>query len=159
MVQVTFSDTKREYQEAATIRMSSTTPAEQQEEKLDAAAAVAEVGTSNNVYIASAEHAWVPARVVDIDSNKGTANVSIPLYKEEQLIQSDGGKKAVKFDRRSIQLKDYVNKALPLQNVDENGILNEVQDMVDLPFLHEVRLVQPGCLLWNMLHPSNSSCL
>jgi hypothetical protein len=131
--------------------MSSTSPDEQQKEKLDAAAAVAEVGTSNNVYIASAEYAWVPARVLDIDSNQGTANVSIPLYKDEQHIQSDGGKKAVKFDRRCIQLKDYVNKALPLQNVDENGILNEVQDMVDLPFLHDVRLEKVAALTCCML--------
>jgi len=106
----------------------------------NAAAAVAEVGTSNNVYIRSEEYAWIPARVVDIVDHD-IANVSLPLYKDEQLIQSDGGKKAIKFDRLAVKLTDYANKALPLQNVDENGMLNEVEDMVDLPFLHEAAIL------------------
>lgn len=110
----------------------------------NAAAAVAEVGTSNNVYIRSEEYAWIPARVVDIVDHD-IANVSLPLYKDEQLIQSDGGKKAIKFDRLAVKLTDYANKALPLQNVDENGMLNEVEDMVDLPFLHEVRYLTLRC--------------
>ena len=65
--------------------------------------------------------------------------VSVPLYPNEQSILSDGGKGASSYERQTIDLKDYPNKVLPLQNVDEIGFLNEEGDMVDLPFLHEVR--------------------
>lgn len=106
-----------------------------------AASSAAEVAHSNNVYILSKDHAWIPARV--IESNDTTAEVSIPLYKDEQAIQSDGGKASKGSDRQTIVLQDYSNKALPLQNVDEKGNLNEVEDMVDLPFLHEVCMCLP----------------
>ena len=99
-------------------------------------ASKAEAATSNNVYVLSEEHAWVPARVVT--TNGDTATVSIPLYKDEQLIQSDGGHYAKGFERKDISLNEYSGKVLPLQNVDEHGVLKQVQDMVDLPFLHEV---------------------
>lgn len=110
--------------------------------------AAAEVAHSNNVYILSKDHAWIPARV--IESNETEAEVSIPHFKEEQAIQSDGASKG--SDRQTIQLADYPNKALPLQNVDEKGVLNEVEDMVDLPFLHEVRT----CIVRECLRPTNN---
>jgi hypothetical protein len=40
----------------------------------------------------------------------------------------------------TVHLADYPNQALPLQNVNEQGRLVPVEDMGDLPFLHEVRL-------------------
>ena len=43
------------------------------------------------------------------------------------------------FETQTIQLKDYPHNTLLLQNVDEEGQLNQVEDMVDLAFLHEVR--------------------
>ena len=43
-----------------------------------------------------------------------------------------------RHEKMTVEMKDYPNSALPLQNVDEHGNLNEVEDMVDLPFLHEV---------------------
>lgn len=102
-----------------------------------AAQSAAEVGTSNNVYVLSEDYGWVPARV--IESTDTEATVSIPQYKDEQSIQSDGGRLAEGSDRKTIKLNAYPNKALPLQNVDERGVIKEVEDMVDLPFLHEVR--------------------
>ena len=91
--------------------------------------------TSNYVYIRSSDHAWVPGRLLETDGE--TSVVSVPRFKDEQEIQSDGGrmKRHVKM---TVEMKDYPNSALPLQNVDEHGNLNEVEDMVDLPFLHEV---------------------
>jgi hypothetical protein len=100
----------------------------------------AEASTSNNVYILDEEHGWVPARVVTMQGE--TATVSVPLYKTEQAIQSDGNQHAKGFDRREISLKGYAGKVLPLQNVDEDGVLKQVQDMVDLPFLHEVSMLK-----------------
>lgn len=99
----------------------------------------AQSSTSNHVYVLHDDYAWVPARV--LETTETTALVSIPEYKDEQLIQSDGGRAAKKFTKRQILLSDYPNAALLLQNVSEEGLLKEVEDMVDLPFLHEVSIL------------------
>lgn len=99
--------------------------------------------TSNFAYILSKEYAWIPARIVEHDANDDDGNqvkVQIPVYKSERQIVSDGGKAAQRFRKETISLKDYPSSALPLQNVDEQGKLIMVEDMVDLPFLHEVSL-------------------
>ena len=93
-------------------------------------------GGSNDVYIRSEEFAWVPARLVQQD--KTTAKVAIPQYDSEELIISDGGKGAVGFKSAIVKLNDYMANVLPLQNVGPDGSLKEVDDMVDLPYLHEV---------------------
>jgi myosin heavy subunit len=111
--------------------------------------AAAEISTSNHVYILSEDHSWVPARIISSSSSneeKSGANnkaitVSIPKYKSEQEICSDGGQHAKSFDRIQIDLNDYGKCLLPLQNVDEHGHLKEVEDMVDLPFLHEAAIL------------------
>jgi len=93
--------------------------------------------SDSHIYVRSKQHHWVPARVVEKKGDLVT--VSIPVYDDEQRILSDGGKGARKYIRETIDLNNYSNKVLPLQNVDEMGWLNEEKDMVDLPFLHEVR--------------------
>lgn len=96
--------------------------------------------SDSHVYVRSKEHYWVPARVVgDANDAADRLVVSVPIYPNEQSILSDGGKGAISYERRTVDLKDYPNKVLPLQNVNEIGSLNEEGDMVDLPFLHEVR--------------------
>jgi hypothetical protein len=102
-----------------------------------AQAAAASTNTSNHVYVKSDEYAWVPARLLETDGTK--AIVSIPHYKDENALQSDGGRAAVRHEKKTVDLSDYPNGALLLQNVDEEGNLKEMEDMVDLPFLHEVR--------------------
>jgi len=94
----------------------------------------AAMNTANHVYVRSDDFSWVPARVVE--TNESTCIVSIPQYRDEQAIQSDGGRNARKFEKETINLAE--TGALLLQNVDEDGNLKEVEDMVDLPFLHEV---------------------
>ena len=95
-------------------------------------------GTANNVYIRSDEYGWIPARLVEQD--KLTAKVAIPQYEAEEFILSDGGKGAVGFKSAVVKLKDYNHNTLPLQNVDKSGVLKEVDDMVDLTYLHEVSI-------------------
>jgi hypothetical protein len=95
--------------------------------------------TTNHVYIRDDKYAWIPARVEKTSDDGSTADVVIPEYKDERSIQSDGGRRAKRFRKETINLSDYPNKALPLQNVDEKGNLKEVEDMVDLSFLNEVR--------------------
>ena len=93
-------------------------------------------GGGNDIYIRSDEYAWIPARLVEQDKN--TAKVAIPQYESEEFIMSDGGKAAVGFKSAIVKLSDYVNQVLPLQNVNSSGSLKEVDDMVDLSYLHEV---------------------
>lgn len=94
--------------------------------------------TSNNVYVLDKEFAWVPAQVVEINGDK--AKVNIPSYKDEASILTDGGKGAKSWREETINLKHYPGKTLPMQNVDKSGTLLAKEDMVDLPFLHEVSL-------------------
>lgn len=100
-------------------------------------------GGGNDIYIRSDEYAWIPARLVEQDKN--TAKVAIPQYESEEFIMSDGGKAAVGFKSAIVKLSDYVNQVLPLQNVNSSGSLKEVDDMVDLSYLHEVSC---DMLLW-----------
>lgn len=105
-----------------------------------------DASTANFVYLRSEEHAWIPARVIDEQQQQSSSSegeedkvtVKIPVYKSERQIVSDGGRTAQRFRKETIALADYPNHALPLQNVDENGKLVAVEDMVDLSFLHEV---------------------
>ena len=92
--------------------------------------------TSNNVYVLDKEFAWMPARLVSQDGEKAT--VSIPTYADEASILSDSGKAAKSWREETVSLKHYPGKTLPLQNLLKSGGLNEKEDMVDLPFLHEV---------------------
>jgi hypothetical protein len=92
----------------------------------------------DDIYIRSDEFAWVPARLVEQDGT--TAKVAIPQYENEEAIASDGGKGAIGFKSAIVKLKDYIGNVLPLQNVGANGELTPVDDMVDLPYLHEVRV-------------------
>ena len=109
-----------------------------------------EIQTSNHVYLLHPLHSWIPARVLEINPTARTALVSIPQYNTEQAICCDGGRMARSFQKETISYANYPNHAtLPLQNVDEDGRLKEVQDMVDLPFLHEVRCLVLFCLGWD----------
>nr|ACS35543.1 myosin G [Phaeodactylum tricornutum] len=94
--------------------------------------------TSNYVYIRSEEYAWVPGRLLERDGTQ--AIVSVPVFKNEEEVQSDGGR-IKRHEKVTVDLATYPNSALLLQNVDEHGNLNEVEDMVDLPFLHEAAIL------------------
>ena len=91
--------------------------------------------TNNHVYVKDADYAWVPAQLMDSDGT--TARVSVPQYKDEQAIGNGRYKNA---EERTIKLKDYPHGVLPLQNVDSNGNVTQYSDMVQLPYLHEVRV-------------------
>jgi len=96
-------------------------------------------GGGANVYVRSDKFAWIPARLVSKD--KDTAKVAIPQYEAEEFIMSDAGKAATGFKSAVVKLKDYPNHTLPLQNVGKDGVLTEVDDMVDLPYLHEAAIL------------------
>ena len=102
------------------------------------------VATSNHVYVKHDEYAWIPARLLEIEGDKAT--VSIAEIQDENDIHNIHTSNKLQT-LQTIELKDYENQNLPLQNVDEDGRLRIVQDMVDLPYLHEVR---NRCLLFQV---------
>jgi hypothetical protein len=90
--------------------------------------------TSNYVYIRDEEHIWVPGRLIDNNTTTtGKATVQVPV---DVHLSTTGH-----CQEETVDLAHFPNKVLPLQNVNENGEINEVEDMVHLPFLHEVRAV------------------
>jgi len=89
------------------------------------------------VYIKHPKYSWVPAKLDRQEGDK--AYVTVPQYKDQQSIVSDGGKSAKKSIEEVVDLNNYPHKVLPLQNVDANGNLTEFPDMVQLSYLHEVR--------------------
>lgn len=91
----------------------------------------------SHAYVLDSDDSWIPCQVVEQSSEE--VIVSIPEYKDQQSIRCDAGRTARRKNQKTVLLKDYPNQALPLQNVDEEGRLQQVEDMVDLPFLHEVR--------------------
>lgn len=108
---------------------------------------------SNYVYILDPEHSWVPAQVTD-RSAVAVIHLSVPRYRTEQDVRCDGGRTARSFEKVRVDLADprnsapYPNRHLPLQNVNNEGELQVVEDMVDLPFLHEVRAVRSCARSW-----------
>ncbi|KAL3941229.1 MAG: hypothetical protein SGBAC_004375 [Bacillariaceae sp.] len=102
-----------------------------------------ELKTSNHVYLLDPVDSWIPCQVVERRSST-EAVVSIPQYRNQQSIKCDGGRSALRKNNKHIDLTKYSNQALPLQNVDEDGRLKQVEDMVDLPYLHE------AAILYNM---------
>jgi hypothetical protein len=103
---------------------------------------------SSNVLIKDDKWGWIPGVQRGIDKDKAT--VDVWSYPNEQCIACDNGKAAKgKFQTIKVPLKEYDNECLPLQNVDNNGNLMEVADMVKLPYLHEV------CLFCFSLFPTS----
>ena len=101
---------------------------------------------SNYVYILDPDHSWIPAQITDRKPDNQIIHLSVPQYKTEQAIQCDGGRTAKSFKKMEINVSDPKVSSkmmdgqahLPLQNVNNQGELQVVEDMVDLPFLHEV---------------------
>lgn len=92
------------------------------------------------VYVRSADHGWIPGRVLTSDGK--TATVVVQKYKdEEEMLLNASTTTGTKVQQEKVALKDYENGVLPMQNVDDRGKLGNYEDMVNLPYLHEVRRV------------------
>ena len=95
----------------------------------------------HNVYVRSEDHGWVPGRVIHIDKDAQEAVVEISQFEDEQAMMSCTsavGEAATKKETYSVDLKAYDGGVLPLQNTDDRGLLMDYEDMVDMPYLHEV---------------------
>eukprot|EP00934_Nitzschia_sp_Nitz4_P005747 Nitzschia sp. Nitz4//scaffold16_size188269//162762//166590//NITZ4_001815-RA/size188269-processed-gene-0.28-mRNA-1//1//CDS//3329538589//5737//frame0 len=89
------------------------------------------------VYVQDKDYAWLPALLVE--QTKDKARVSVATYDRELDIQGgyDSGRRT---ETRTVDLKDYPNKALPLQNVID-GRVKQRPDMTELRFLHEAAIL------------------
>lgn len=89
------------------------------------------MSTQSKVYVNDKEHGWLPANVISYQGGNVTVSVDFtsPTSEETEMILKE---------ERIVQLKEYEDGALPLQNIDESGNLIVVPDMCDLPSLHEV---------------------
>ena len=76
------------------------------------------MSSSQHVYIQDKKHAWVAATQISSTSDEAT----VKLGNEET---------------RKVKLSSYKDGNLPLQNVNENGHLIVMEDLCDLPYLHE----------------------
>eukprot|EP01083_Nonionella_stella_P057744 151466_1 len=99
--------------------------------------------TSNRVYICSADYGWLPAKIISTDTATNKAIVEVKDYEDDLSIpacevksissptaaQKRRGNKTVPSKQMEIDLKQYSDGVLPLQNVDEDGQLIEVCDM------------------------------
>ena len=91
------------------------------------------------VYVRSKEHAWVPGRLVKSDGKSAT--VAVQKYKnEKEMLLNSTKTTGITVTTVDVSLKDYEKGLLPMQNVDDRGKLGDHEDMVNLPYLHEVRL-------------------
>lgn len=105
------------------------------------------MGTEDNkpkithVFLRDKEHCWVPA--LQLKTNDGKATVSVPKFKHEKdMLNCAKASKTFRYhDNQVIDLKDYPNGVLPMQNVDSNGNPEDYKDMVDLPFMHEAAIL------------------
>ena len=99
-----------------------------------------------HVYLPSAEHGWLPALQLKSSDNKAT--VAVPKFrKEDDLLTCTRTDRWHYYyqDNQIVDLAKFPNNVLPMQNVDHNGNLVEYKDMVELPFMHEVRICSVLC--------------
>mmetsp|Transcript_22722 Transcript_22722/g.30067 ORF Transcript_22722/g.30067 Transcript_22722/m.30067 type:complete len:1036 (-) Transcript_22722:432-3539(-) len=87
-----------------------------------------ESNSSNSVYVANKKHGWLPANVISYEE-EGEAKVRVYFPDEDRV------------EETTVNLSDYPSDSLPLQNVDEGGNFIVVEDMCDLPNLHEAAIL------------------
>ena len=124
--------------------------------------------TTNRVYIASKEFGWLPASIIQSDtsdtSSSSIVKVSVKDYEDDTLIPacevsaSSSSSSSITAEQRKRGITNIPSKevtidlssklyqslkltSLPLQNVNQEGQLIEVEDMVDLSFLHEAAIL------------------
>jgi len=104
------------------------------------------------VYVASSDYSWIPASIVNYDPKTRLARVEIihndhlneatlgvKTYATDASLQDDGkdeGQKAI------LEIPNASSSTLPLPNLDKTGqAIMAMDDMVDLPFLHEAAIL------------------
>jgi hypothetical protein len=97
------------------------------------------------VYIRSKDHSWQPVLQIKVHDCGKKATICKPIFKDEQsMLHCNKNRDKQKYarDNEVVDLVDYPNHVLPMQNVDSDGNLDDYKDMVELPFMHEVRMLK-----------------
>jgi len=92
------------------------------------------------VYLRSADHSWIPALQVHSANGKATVAVRRKIKSEQELMGAAKTIKETTHEQKVVDLSSYPNGVLPMQNVNMNGHIEDYKDMVELPFMHEVRV-------------------
>lgn len=77
------------------------------------------MASSQHVYIQDKKLAWIAATQISSTGTEATVKVEN------------------ESEPRTVKLSSYKDGNLPLQNVNENGHLIIMEDLCDLPYLHE----------------------
>jgi hypothetical protein len=100
------------------------------------------VGTS--VYVRDSHYSWIPATIESEsdDKKKVKVRVRFPSDWEEYTIIPKGGEVGKLKLERTINLSDYSNEELPIQNLEADGVsAARKNDMADLANLHEAAIL------------------
>ena len=98
----------------------------------------------DDVYIRSEEYGWVwvPAPVMSpSDQDDDMVQVSVQQYESEDYTRSDAGRSAVGFKSVQVKLEDYSSNTLPQANTGPDHALRVVDDLKDLPYIHEAAIL------------------
>ncbi len=93
------------------------------------------MSSASGVFVKDKEFGWLPASILSTNGVTAQVSVKIPIKEE------DGIGESFTKEERSIQLKDYEDATLPLQNIDEGGNAIVAPDMCDLHSLHEAAIL------------------
>jgi myosin heavy subunit len=90
------------------------------------------------VYVRDAHYKWLPARVLSTDGKIAKVVLSIPKDWNQTTVTT---KELNLVEERTVNLSEYPNGELPLQNVDYKGELLAKWDMADLRYLHDAAIL------------------
>mmetsp|Transcript_30439 Transcript_30439/g.61074 ORF Transcript_30439/g.61074 Transcript_30439/m.61074 type:complete len:1725 (+) Transcript_30439:85-5259(+) len=100
------------------------------------------LGTS--VYVRDSHYSWIPATIESEpdDKKKVQVKVKFPNDWEEYTTITKGGEAGKLKLERTVNLSDYPNEELPLQNLEADGVsAARKNDMADLTNLHEAAIL------------------
>ena len=100
--------------------------------------------TGTSVYVRDSHYSWIPATIESEPDGKKKVNVRVkfPNDWEEYTIITKGGETGRVKLERTINLSDYPNDELPLQNLEADGVsAARKNDMADLTNLHEAAIL------------------
>ena len=117
---------------------------------------------AHHVYIKHDNHGWVPARLVSLDKKKQEATVAVDEFPDEQAMlmtsawagdyrRRNGENGEIANHTFVVDTSSYDGGFLPPQNTTDEGELVEYEDMVDMPYLHEVSSSSVACFFFVLL--------
>ena len=89
------------------------------------------MASASGVYVKDKAYGWLPATISSSEAKTAQVVVQIPSGVDKVDVEKE----------RKVNLTEYEDNALPLQNIDEGGNAIIVPDMCDLHSLHEAAIL------------------